>query len=91
MTGFESIMKCDSVGAGKEFVELGGVWKVAHIEAAHFGEDRVSVEEFDKARNRFELFEVFDDEGAQHGMARITGTTDATVGVAHSGKIKRFK
>ena len=35
------------VRAGKELVELGGVGQGAHLEAAHFGEHRMSVEELD--------------------------------------------
>lgn len=79
------------VGAGKEFVELGGVREVAHIEAAHFGEDRMSVEELDQARNGLDLFEVFDDQGPKHGMAGESGAPHASVGIGNVGKVERLK
>jgi len=75
----------------QEFIKLRFIRQAAHVKAAHFGEDRLSVEELDEAGDGFDAFEMFDNEGAEHGMARIAGAANAGVGVADRGEIERLK
>jgi len=63
----------------KEFIKLRFIRKIAHIKAAHFRQDRMGIEEFNKPWNSFDLFKVFNDEGFNHSMTGIAGTTDAVI------------
>ena len=64
---------------------------MAHVKAAHFGEDWLSIEELDQAWDGFDALEMLDDKSAQHGMAGIAGAANAGVSVANRGEIERLK
>jgi hypothetical protein len=51
----------------------------------------MGVEEFKQSRDGFDLLEVFDDQGAEHGMAGAAIASDAGVDTGQRGKIKGFK
>ena len=74
-----------------EPIELGLVGKMFHLESAQVSQDAMGVEEFKQSQNGFDLFEMFDDQGAEHGMAGEAVASDAFIDVGQRRNIQGLK